>query len=104
MPGKVVLYTGANQGLGFAVLQVAGLRHPTNTYILCSRDLDAGQQAVQKLKDLGVIAQIDLVKLDVTNDQHISAAVEHVTETYGKLDGRLKTTTNQISLVFPNMY
>ncbi|ODM17455.1 hypothetical protein SI65_07130 [Aspergillus cristatus] len=90
MPGKVVLCTGANQGLGFAILQVAGLRHPTNTYILCSRDLNAGQQAVQKLKDLSVIAQIDLVQLDVTNDQQISAAVEHVTETYGKLDVLIK--------------
>ncbi|BCR90555.1 uncharacterized protein ACHE_60441S [Aspergillus chevalieri] len=86
MSEKVILCTGANQGLGFAILQVAGLRHPTNTYILCSRDLNAGQQAVQKLKDLGVTAKIDLVELDVTNDQQITAVINHVTNTYGRLD------------------
>lgn len=88
MSEKVILCTGANQGLGFAILQVAGLRHPTNTYILCSRDLNAGQQAVQKLKDLGVTAKIDLVELDVTNDQQITAVINHVTNTYGRLDGK----------------
>ncbi|KAL4912959.1 short chain dehydrogenase/reductase family protein [Aspergillus aurantiobrunneus] len=86
MSEKVILCTGANQGLGFAILQVAGLHHPQNTYILCSRDLSAGQQAVQKLKDLGVTATVDLVQLDVTNDQQITAVVEHVVNAYGRLD------------------
>ncbi|THC93853.1 hypothetical protein EYZ11_006666 [Aspergillus tanneri] len=86
MPEKVVLVTGANQGLGFAIVQVASLRHPSNTYILCSRDLNAGQQSVQKLRDLGVTAKIDLVQLDVTDDQQIAAVARHVTDTYGKLD------------------
>ncbi|KAE8151105.1 short chain dehydrogenase/reductase family protein [Aspergillus avenaceus] len=86
MTQNIVLVTGANQGLGFAIIQVAALRHPTNTYILCSRDLNAGNQAIQKLRDLGVTARIDLVQLEVTNDDQITAAVHHVTTTYGKLD------------------
>ncbi|BCR83458.1 uncharacterized protein ACHE_10860S [Aspergillus chevalieri] len=42
--------------------------------------------AVQKLKDLGVTAKIDLVELDVTNDQQITTVINHVTNTYGRLD------------------
>ncbi|KAL1877677.1 hypothetical protein Plec18167_004643 [Paecilomyces lecythidis] len=101
MSNKIVLCTGANQGLGFAVVQVAALRYPEDTYILCSRDLSAGQNAVQKLRDMGVTAKIDLVQLEVTNDEQIEAAVEHVSTTYGKLDvlinnaGILRRTPDQ---------
>ncbi|EAL87811.1 hypothetical protein CNMCM8812_004375 [Aspergillus fumigatus] len=82
---KIVLVTGANQGLGFAVIEVAGVRYPSNTYILCARDIEKGQQAVHQLRDRGVAA-IDLVELDVTNDDHIAAAVRHVEAQYGRLD------------------
>lgn len=33
---KIVLVTGANQGLGLAVIEVAGVRYLSNTYILCA--------------------------------------------------------------------
>ncbi|KAF8856402.1 NAD(P)-binding protein [Acephala macrosclerotiorum] len=36
---KVVLVTGANQGLGFEVIHVLALREPYSVYILCSRDV-----------------------------------------------------------------
>jgi len=86
---KVVLCTSANQGLGFAVLQVAGLREPSYIYILCSRNLDAGKQAVQRLRDLGVTAKVDLLQLDVTDAEQIAAAVRHVEAAYGRLDGEM---------------
>jgi NAD(P)-dependent dehydrogenase (short-subunit alcohol dehydrogenase family) len=38
---KIVLVTGANQGLGLAVIEVAGKRYPSNTYILCTRDIES---------------------------------------------------------------
>lgn len=36
---KVVLCTGANQGLGYGVLEVAGLREPSSVYILGCRTI-----------------------------------------------------------------
>jgi NAD(P)-dependent dehydrogenase (short-subunit alcohol dehydrogenase family) len=84
---KIVLVTGANRGLGYAILQVAGLRDSSNTYILGSRDLEAGQRAKSQLKQDGVTAAIDVVQLDVTNDHQVLAAVKHVADKYGKLDG-----------------
>jgi hypothetical protein len=85
---KIVLVTGANQGLGLAVIEVAGKRYPSNTYILCARDIEKGQQAVHQLRDRGVSAAIDVVELDVTNDDHITTAVKHVDAQYGRLDGK----------------
>jgi len=85
---KIVLVTGANQGLGFAVIEVAGERYPSNTYVLCARDIEKGQQAVHQLRDRGFSAAIDLLELDVANDDHIAAAVKHVEARYGRLDGK----------------
>ncbi|KAI1075023.1 short chain dehydrogenase/reductase family protein [Whalleya microplaca] len=83
---KIVLVTGANQGLGHAVIEVAGLRYPDNVYILCSRDLEKGKAAAAKLREQGVKARVDVIQLEVTNDEHIAAAVQHVSTTYGRLD------------------
>ncbi|KAH8693052.1 short chain dehydrogenase/reductase family protein [Talaromyces proteolyticus] len=83
---QIVLVTGANQGLGYSVIKVAGQRWPQNTYLLCSRNLEAGKQAIEKLQRSGVSAKIDLIQLDVTDDDQIAAAAKYVESTYGKLD------------------
>ncbi|KAI0543269.1 short chain dehydrogenase/reductase family protein [Xylaria digitata] len=89
---KIVLVTGANQGLGHAVIEVAGLRYPDNVYILCSRDLEKGKEAAAKLQQQGVKARVDAVQLEVTNDEHIAAAVQHVEKNYGRLDVLVNNT------------
>ena len=88
---KIVLCTGANQGLGLAIIQVAALRDPASTFILCSRNLNSGKEALQKLKDAGVTAKVDLVQLEVTDDVQIASAAKYVEDTYGRLDGKHRT-------------
>ncbi|KUJ13472.1 NAD(P)-binding protein [Mollisia scopiformis] len=83
---KVVLVTGANQGLGFEIIHVAALREPESIYILGSRSLAKGHEAAQELKDLGVKSEVVPVKLDVTDDGDIQAVLDLITSTYGKLD------------------
>lgn len=87
--GRVVLCTGANQGLGLAILQQAVARDPSATYILTSRNLDAGREAAKTLttEKEGAQVDVDVLQLDVTNDGHIAAAAKSVEEKYGKLDG-----------------
>ncbi|KAI0107231.1 short chain dehydrogenase/reductase family protein [Nemania sp. FL0031] len=85
-PPKIVLVIGANQGLGHVVVEVAGLRYPDNVYILCSRDLEKGQEAIAKLQQQGVSARVDVLQHEVTNDEHIATAVQHVEKNYGRLD------------------
>jgi NAD(P)-dependent dehydrogenase (short-subunit alcohol dehydrogenase family) len=84
---KVVFVRGANRGLGFSILQVAGLRDPSTTYILASRSLESGQAAKKQLEEEGIKAPIEVIQLDVTNDKQIIEAVKFVTIKYGKLDG-----------------
>jgi NAD(P)-dependent dehydrogenase (short-subunit alcohol dehydrogenase family) len=85
--GKVILVTGANRGLGYSILQVAGARDALSTFIMTSRKLEAGQEAAAKLVKEGVNAKIEVIPLDVTNDDQILAAVKYVEEKHGKLDG-----------------
>ncbi|KAI1305528.1 NAD(P)-binding protein [Xylaria venustula] len=84
--GKVVLCTGANQGLGFSVLSIAGLRQPENIYVLASRDLSKGKAAAIALQDSRVKAQVDVIQLDVLKDEEIISAVSYVESKYGRLD------------------
>lgn len=86
---KIVLVTGANQGLGFEVVHVLALREPESIYILCSRDLVKGQEAEKRLRELGVKSQVEVLKFDVTVDTDVEAAVKFVEEKWGKLDGVL---------------
>jgi NADP-dependent 3-hydroxy acid dehydrogenase YdfG len=85
--GKVILVTGGNRGLGYAMLQVAGARDASSTFIMTSRKLEAGQEAAAKLVEEGVMAKIEVIPLDVTNDDQILEAVKYVEEKHGKLDG-----------------
>jgi NAD(P)-dependent dehydrogenase (short-subunit alcohol dehydrogenase family) len=101
-PSEIVLVTGANQGLGLAVIEVAGLRYPNKTYILCSRNMENGNSAITKLRQAGVKAKVDLVQLEVTNDDDIAAAVKHVETEYGRLDGKNTPTRRETAARNPS--
>ncbi|CAF9932194.1 MAG: hypothetical protein HETSPECPRED_008293 [Heterodermia speciosa] len=84
---KVVLVTGANRGLGFAIVSIAATRDPSAHYILTCRDLEDGQKAINELRKNGVTASIESVQLEVTKDADIAKVVESITISHGKLDG-----------------
>ena len=76
---RVVLVTGANQGIGLQVakeLVAKGL-----TVLLGSRDLGRGEAAA---KTVG--AQAHAVQLDVTDQASIAAAAERIRREFGRLD------------------
>jgi NAD(P)-dependent dehydrogenase (short-subunit alcohol dehydrogenase family) len=87
-PEQVILCTGANRSLGFAILQATALRLPSATYLLGSRSAQAGEEAIEELKKLGVKAPVEVLELDVSKDSSIFSAVEAVKVKYGKLDGK----------------
>lgn len=88
MAPQIVLTTGGNQGLGFAIIQLIAQRLPSAIHILACRDVASGNNAVQKLRDQGIKSDIEVVQFDVTNDDHISKAVDHVKSKYHCLDGK----------------
>ena len=80
MPGKrVVLVTGANQGVGLQVareLVASGL-----TVLIGSRNLERGEAAAREIGP-GAVA----LQLDVTDGDSISAAAERIRQETGRLD------------------
>jgi len=82
----IVLVTGANRGIGFSTVQSLSLRFPSGTYIISSRTLSSGHEAIQALRKLCANAKLEAVELDVTNDSTIDAAVGFIRKKFGRLD------------------
>jgi NAD(P)-dependent dehydrogenase (short-subunit alcohol dehydrogenase family) len=77
-----VLITGANKGLGRETArQLAALGW---TVLLGARDAVLGQAAADELSADG--GDVRFVQIDVTSDESVAAAVEHITDEVGRLD------------------
>jgi NAD(P)-dependent dehydrogenase (short-subunit alcohol dehydrogenase family) len=85
-PNRAVLITGANRGIGFAILQALALRSPSDHYLLGCRDLLKGEAAIQELRKLGITSPIEPIQIDVTSDDSLRAAVQTVDSKFGCLD------------------
>lgn len=80
--GKVALITGANKGIGYEIARQLG--EQGIRIVVGARDRVRGEEAVHKLKSLGIGAEY--VHLDVTDQQTIDLAVQEIQKLYGKLD------------------
>lgn len=83
---RVVLVTGANRGIGFAIMEALALRSPSNQYLLGCRDISKGEVAIQELRKLSIKSPIDAIQIDVTSDESLRAAVRTVESRFGHLD------------------
>ena len=79
---KVAFITGANRGIGFETakkIAESGIK-----VILGSRDLNKGEEAVKKLSNFGIDA--DLVQYDAFDDNAPQKVYDYILEKYKKLD------------------
>ncbi|CEO58876.1 hypothetical protein PMG11_03573 [Penicillium brasilianum] len=82
-PRTIVLVTGANQGIGYAVAQ--GLLAHKNCFILLgSRDTSRGAKAAANLDPTGEF--VESITIDVADDASIQRAADLVESKYGRLD------------------
>ncbi|WP_437587797.1 SDR family NAD(P)-dependent oxidoreductase [Sorangium sp. So ce1000] len=82
---KVALVTGANQGLGYAmVARLCQELPPGSTVYLGARDPERGEAAVARLCEQGL--QPSLARLDVTDDASVQALAETVARRHGGID------------------
>ncbi|KAF5678166.1 short chain dehydrogenase reductase family [Fusarium denticulatum] len=81
-----ILVTGANRGIGFAIVQAIATRLPSSTIVLGSRKTGAAHEAIESLIDSGIKTKLGYVELDIENDASIEAAVATLEREYGKLD------------------
>jgi NAD(P)-dependent dehydrogenase (short-subunit alcohol dehydrogenase family) len=76
------------RGIGFAIVHRLASAAPDHIYLLAMRTKNAGEKAVQKLREFGVTATLEILDLDVTCVDQVMRAVEEIQSHYGKLDGR----------------
>ncbi|RKK08641.1 hypothetical protein BFJ66_g12559 [Fusarium oxysporum f. sp. cepae] len=81
-----ILVTGANRGIGYAIVQAIATRLPSSTIVIGCRRKDAAQEAIESLIDSGIKGKLAFVELDIENDASIEAAVASLEREYGKLD------------------
>lgn len=83
----IALVTGANKGIGFEIAKQLCLELPDaqSTVILCCRNKELGEKAVEELKKLKRCNPV-LQKMDVTDLKHIQAVRDFVKENYKGLD------------------
>ncbi len=76
---KTIIVTGGNRGIGLEICrQLSELGH---TVILCSRDLEKGDEAARNLNENVIVK-----KLDVTKESDILNLFHFVAGKFGKLD------------------
>ena len=79
---QIILVTGTNRGIGFAIIQALGrnTKTRTSTLLLGCRDPEKGEKAVLELEALGILSEVIPVELDVSSDDSIRQAVRFVRE------------------------
>ncbi|MFF3111857.1 SDR family oxidoreductase [Kitasatospora sp. NPDC057904] len=82
MTERIILITGANKGVGFAAARELG--RAGHTVLIGARDHRRGTAAAARLTAEGLDAHF--VRLDVTDEASIGAAVEQVEAEHGRLD------------------
>jgi len=79
---KIALVTGANKGIGLAIVENLCTNNPKLHVLLGARDLKLGNEALKKLK----FDNVSVVQIDLNDEKSIKAAAEGVKKQYGGLD------------------
>lgn len=82
-----ILVTGANRGIGYAIVQAIAASLPSSNIILACRKNQSAQEAIQSLRKEGITVSLDWIELDIEDDASIAAAAGALDQKYGSLDG-----------------
>jgi len=85
---QVILITGGNTGLGYETVKALCQSSTAYEILIGSRSVQNGEDAVEKLKKevSETVSAISVVQVDISSDDSIEKAAEHVKAKYGKLD------------------
>jgi len=85
---KIVMVTGGNNGIGFEVVKALLNSTKASYHILMgSRSLSKAQLAIDKLQgEVKTSNTVEAVQVDLTSDESIESAFEHVKASHDRLD------------------
>ncbi|CAL9498983.1 SDR family NAD(P)-dependent oxidoreductase [Streptomyces sp. enrichment culture] len=83
LTGKVLFITGASRGIGAAAARLFAAEGAA--VVLAARGTDALDRVVEEIRAEGGVA--DAVGMDLADPASIRAAVDHVADLHGRLDG-----------------
>ncbi|PXY01987.1 short-chain dehydrogenase [Marinifilum breve] len=82
---KVALITGANQGLGFGLVQKLNELYGENdTIYLGVRRPEAGEEAIKSIEKVN--AQLEVIRLDVSKEESIEEVKNAIVQKHGGID------------------
>jgi protochlorophyllide reductase len=91
--GRVVIVTGANNGLGFE--SSLALAKKGATVVMACRNLELGQQALDKIKRVAPQAELELARLDLSE----LASVRNFAESFKARHDRLDVLMNNAGVM-----
>lgn len=97
MSNKVAVVTGANKGIGYAIVKEL-LERGVGTVYLTARDVARGKAAVEKLKKEGVNPEFH--QLEVTDKESIKALATYLKQKHGGFD----ILINNAGVIVENLY
>ena len=92
MAGKIILITGANRGIGYSIVQALASRPAGHSIIVAAREKQKAVDAIDELQAAvgnatEMTRSLHPIKLDVSSDTDIEAAVHEIETRFGRLDG-----------------
>ncbi|KOB64420.1 putative dehydrogenase with different specificities related to short-chain alcohol dehydrogenase [Operophtera brumata] len=95
MTAKVAIVTGANKGIGFAIVRGLCKRFDGDVY-LTSRDVERGNNAVEELKKEGLNPKYH--QLDITDKHSLEVFRDYIKKNYDGID----VLVNNAAIAFKN--
>lgn len=86
MTQRIVLITGANQGLGYEIAKKLAAEQENYLLLVAVRTLSKGEDAIKSITKRAKNTSLEPILLDVSNDDSIHKAAKEVEEKYGHLD------------------
>ncbi|KAF2653054.1 short chain dehydrogenase [Lophiostoma macrostomum CBS 122681] len=83
---RIILVTGASNGIGFDTTYALVATSPNNHVIMGVRNPSKGEEKLKEIQARGIQGTLSTLQLDVTSDTDIEAAVKKISSSYGRLD------------------
>uniref|UniRef100_A0A914BVB9 carbonyl reductase (NADPH) n=1 Tax=Acrobeloides nanus TaxID=290746 RepID=A0A914BVB9_9BILA len=89
MTGKIYVVTGANKGIGYAIVRGLGQKLSGDIIYLAARNISLGEEALKKVKselDGKLNSDIRFHQLDITDESSCKNFAEYIKKEHGGLD------------------